>query len=333
MEDRPTADEVRTLVRLAGLAPSVHNSQPWHFSWDGGSLRLQEELSRSLPAADPSGRERVISCGVALAHAQLGLAELGWASTATPFPEGEQSTLLARLTPTERRLPSPQEHELALAIPRRTTDRDPYQAKAVPAQTWRGLVDAAAACGVWLQVLNRLDDRIVLQVLLSRADQAQQRDAAYLDELEAWRSEQGPVGVPSTALPSVPPGARASDLALRDFDAGRAAVREPAVEPPQPAVEPPRAEHSDVVVLGTDRDSRSDWLAAGQALGRVLLTATVAGLAAQPLTQVLELPVTRAQLRRALGHVGHPQVVLRIGYGTAGPTTRRLPVEQVLDPE
>lgn len=57
----------------------------------------------------------------------------------------------------------------------------------------------------------------------------------------------------------------------------------------------------------------------------------MAGLAAQPLTQVLEVPALRSQLRAALGRVGYPQLVLRIGPGSPGPTSPRLPVEALLD--
>ena len=72
---------------------------------------------------------------------------------------------------------------------------------------------------------------------------------------------------------------------------------------------------------------------AGQALARVLLQGTLAGVAAQPLTQVLEVPVLRARIRHALGVVGHPQMLLRLGYGSAGsagPVSRRRPVEEVV---
>ena len=76
--------------------------------------------------------------------------------------------------------------------------------------------------------------------------------------------------------------------------------------------------------------TREDWLVAGQALARVLLEATLAGLAAQPLTQVLEVPVLRGRMRRALGVIGHPQMLLRMGYGSAGPVSGRRSVEDVL---
>ena len=64
--------------------------------------------------------------------------------------------------------------------------------------------------------------------------------------------------------------------------------------------------------------SPAAWLAAGQALGRLLLTATVHGLAASPMTQALEVPDTRSRLAAELGLVGHPQMVLRVGRAPAG---------------
>ncbi len=85
-----------------------------------------------------------------------------------------------------------------------------------------------------------------------------------------------------------------------------------------------------MLVIGTAGDTRADWLMAGQALARVLLEGTLAGVAAQPLTQVLEVPVLRARMRHALGVIGHPQMLLRVGYGSAGPGSRRRPVEEVV---
>ncbi len=52
----------------------------------------------------------------------------------------------------------------------------------------------------------------------------------------------------------------------------------------------------------------------GQALQRVLLTATAAGLATSLLRQVVEVPQTREELRRLFAAVRPPQAVLRIGW-------------------
>jgi len=62
----------------------------------------------------------------------------------------------------------------------------------------------------------------------------------------------------------------------------------------------------------------------------VLLTATDAGLSASMISQPIEVPTARDQLRRALGRSGCPQLTLRIGYGTPRSVTPRRAVTDVL---
>ena len=86
-----------------------------------------------------------------------------------------------------------------------------------------------------------------------------------------------------------------------------------------------------VAVLGAPGDTFRDQLVAGQALQRVLLTATEHRLAVSLLSQPIEVPAARDRLRRGLGRLGAPQMVLRIGYGQPGFPTPRRPVSEVID--
>lgn len=82
-------------------------------------------------------------------------------------------------------------------------------------------------------------------------------------------------------------------------------------------------------MLNSARDEPTDWLRAGQALRRVLLTATVRGVAATPMTQPLEIP----RLRRLLGDTRagrFAQVILRLGYAPPGAPVPRRPLADVL---
>lgn len=72
--------------------------------------------------------------------------------------------------------------------------------------------------------------------------------------------------------------------------------------------------HPLIAVVGTFHDSPLARLQAGQAMQRVLLTATVAGLSASFLRQVVAVPATRQQLRELVVGGLWPQVVLRLGY-------------------
>ena len=78
-----------------------------------------------------------------------------------------------------------------------------------------------------------------------------------------------------------------------------------------------------VAILGTTGDLPQDQLMAGQSLQRVLLTVTDAGLACSMISQPIEVPAARDQLRRSLGRSGTPQIALRIGYGQPGRPTGR----------
>jgi hypothetical protein len=82
--------------------------------------------------------------------------------------------------------------------------------------------------------------------------------------------------------------------------------------------------------LGTARDTVLDWLNAGQALQRVLLTLTAHGYHASFLNQPLEVPPLRPAVAALAEHTGHPQIILRIGRGGSAPRTPRRAVEQVL---
>jgi hypothetical protein len=84
-----------------------------------------------------------------------------------------------------------------------------------------------------------------------------------------------------------------------------------------------------LALLSTGADGPRDWLHAGQALERVLLTATVRGLATTPLTQPVELAGLRALLcGERKDRIA--QAVVRVGYGPPAPLSPRRPLEEVL---
>jgi len=59
----PLSPDLREVLYYASLAPNGHNTQPWKLgiSADEKVLRLYIDSSRLLPAADPEGRESLIS--------------------------------------------------------------------------------------------------------------------------------------------------------------------------------------------------------------------------------------------------------------------------------
>src|SRR5262249_15620700 len=82
----------------AGRAPSIHNTQPWHWQVRDGIADLRAQRQRQLLESDPDGRMLTISCGTALHHALVALAAQGFAAEVRRFPDASDPDLLARVT-------------------------------------------------------------------------------------------------------------------------------------------------------------------------------------------------------------------------------------------
>ncbi|MFG2045182.1 Acg family FMN-binding oxidoreductase [Dactylosporangium sp. NPDC048998] len=304
-------------LRAAVAAPSIHNTQPWRFRFDGAGFDVYPDPKRTLESIDPQGREMHISIGAAVCNLRLALAAEGWA---TRLERGGKNGAAARVAPVAWREASPSVRALAGAIARRRTNRDPYDDVAVPADALEVLRRAAAADGVRLVVLDPVRRGAVL-ALTQAAEAWQRADPRYHRELARWTTDRGdrPDGVPAQTFGPRPTTAA---LPVRDFG-----LDLPAVERDAARFEP----HPNLVVLHSLGDDSGAWLDAGRALERVLLTAAVHGLATQPMTQALEVP----RLRRLLAAPGgrwYPQMILRIGYGRPVATGPRRPLRDVLLP-
>ncbi|MDG4764886.1 nitroreductase family protein [Solwaraspora sp. WMMD406] len=83
-----------------------------------------------------------------------------------------------------------------------------------------------------------------------------------------------------------------------------------------------------ILVLTTRGGTERHWVAAGQALQRVLLLATVHHLATTPISQPLEIPAIRRMLANPERGV-EAQMIIRVGCGPPAAAPRR-PLAEVL---
>jgi hypothetical protein len=257
-----------------------------------------------------------LSVGAALLNLRIAILSRGRAARVELLPDRERPSLAAIVTVGAAAPISPVTRELARAIPRRRTNRWPFSRRPVPDAVLADCVVAALGEGAMFVPVDLIARYDVLK--LTRAAEAQLRsESAYLAELGAWTA--APLGR-SDGIPtaSLGPRAAASTLPLRDFDAD-GTERTDRFEP-----------DPTIGVLYSRGDERADWLRAGQALQRVLLTATVRGVATSLLTQATEIPPMRAQLA-APGEPHWAQAVIRFGYARRTPRTPRRRLADVLD--
>jgi hypothetical protein len=323
------------VVAAATRAPSIHNTQPWRFVAAPDRLDVYLDTHRALPVLDPTGRQQIISCGSALEFAVVALAAAGSAAEVDLMTDDTDPDHLATVRVTGAHEASEEDRALAAAINRRHTVRAPFQPRAVPEELVDRLQRESGAFGTWFKPISRSEEEVATVFLISRAEEMEQSDPAYVAELESWmRTDPAAVdGVPVDAVPAEDPHARPSNWLIRDFVVGQREPQHAFLEAGDPDAPPPDVERPTVVLMGTNGDDRYAWLLSGRALGRVLLQATAAGVAASPLTQALDWPATRTRMQSRLSLVGHPQMLLRMGYPpeTAGhAVSGRRPVADVL---
>jgi nitroreductase len=89
--------KLRFALQYAVLAPSSHNSQPWHFIVDGDSVMLCADRTRALPVVDPFDRELIISCGAVLFNLRVALQRFGLGYSIRLFPVEVDPDVLAHV--------------------------------------------------------------------------------------------------------------------------------------------------------------------------------------------------------------------------------------------
>jgi nitroreductase len=316
-------ETIKDAVTLACRAPSLHNSQPWRWVLEGDRLQLFVDAHRVVRRTDRSGREALISGGVALDHVRVALAAAGWKANVNRFPNPTNLLHLASIKLSPMDFVTDGDRRRANAILVRRTDRLPFAAPPY----WvsfepelRGIVNSDA---VRVDVIA--DD---LRPQLAQASQLTEAlrlyDSLYHAELQWWTAafEVGD-GIPRSSLVSAAESDRV-DVG-RTFPVTHHAERRLDVG----------EDDSKIVVLSTYDDSHYSMLRCGEALSALLLDATMAGLATCTLTHVTELPASRAVVTELIGRDAMPQVLIRVGLAPAiedvPPPTPRRPIDDVFE--
>ena len=316
-------DVIKDSVLLACRAPSLHNSQPWRWVADGGSLQLFVDRSRVMYRTDRWGREAIISCGAVLDHLQVAMAAAGWRSNVDRFPDPNHRDHVASVDFIPMDCVTDAYRRRADAILLRRTDRLPM---------------AAPSDWVSLEAVLRTsvdDDAAHLDVIaedvqpqLGEASQLTESlrlyDTSYHTELDWWTAPfETSEGIPQSSLVSA---AETERVAVgRTFPVIPHSERRASID----------EDRSKVLVLATDGDTREDALRSGEMLSRVLLECTVAGMATCVVTHVTEVSASRHIIATLIDRKAWPQALIRVGVAPSieqvPPPTPRRPLGDVLE--
>ncbi|MEU2180613.1 Acg family FMN-binding oxidoreductase [Streptomyces thermolilacinus] len=309
------AAAVQALLAAAVAAPSIHNTQPWRFGLDPDSRSIQVRLDRGrqLPMADPQRRAQHLSVGAALFNIRVAAEHLGWEPVVRLCPAVDDADLLAtvRLTgPAPQGRPSLR--DLYEAVERRHTSRMPFTGRTVPDPIVSEMITSVRAEGAYLDVPDIVASRRLLRLTAA----AEARNAAHparVAETRTWITAPGADAVHGIPLTALGPRDESRRIPVRDFIGALPVPRLPALR---------FERHVQVAMVWTSHDRAEDWLCAGQALERALLTATVHGVRTSMLHQAMEWPDLREGMAGSRQRCC-PQVLIRFGYGPDGGRTPR----------
>jgi nitroreductase len=317
-----TPEALSAAVTDALRAPSILNTQPWQWRVDGRVAELRVDRRRQLPALDPQGRFAVLSCGVALHYLRTALAARGAAARLEMSDDAADPDLLARVEWSgEGHADERAEMEHAALMERRT-DRRVFASEPLPAPTVEALCAVAEQNGAALHLIGPRQ----LTKLIYTADRASELELSNpgsVGELTEWTSR------PASAHDGVPPETAAPAtrrrVPLRNF-----------MPEGTPTLDPGSGDDASATyaLLHVPADTRRYWLDAGLALGAVLGAAARLGVAASPMSDLVEVPATQMLLRGILSGLREPMLVLRLGRpgsSTPPPASPRRAVEDVVE--
>jgi hypothetical protein len=299
------------LIRLAAyatLAPSPHNTQPWQFRVAGRSLTIGPDPSRALAAADPRRRALTISLGCSAASVLVAAAASGLGMTLQIAPDGRVRLGLAD---TEA------DHALARLFPAltsRVTDKRSYPPQTVepPQLAWPH--------GIGVHYVADPKAREHLAALHRQAVGDLTRTGSFAKELAGWlRADPADPRRDGMTLPLPPDAAQALITAL---STSAEPLNHMGERDAQALAAGPL-----IGLLTSTEETEAAWIRAGLAWQYLTLAAHISGLAAAPLTAVVENPRTR---RAASAHAPagqQLQMLFRLGKspGPLPPTARRDP--------
>lgn len=343
-KDGTKIEQLKFLLNYAILAPSSHNTQPWLFKIrDDNAIELYADRTRSLALVDPVDRALTISCGAALSHLRIAIRHFGYAYKMEPFPDSNNMDLLSKVTLYDRKEPVNEENSLFKAITKRRTNRLKFEDReleeslisklcsVITDSEERGEGEAEKEKEipkVWLHIAKEEGEKNSLADLIAEGDRIQLSDKRFRRELASWihsNRSHSKDGMPGYAFGYRDIMSHMGPFVLRTFDFGKGqAAKDRQLAAGSPAL----------AILGTRSDEPMDWLKAGMALSRMLLTAQTENVWSSFLNQPIEVPELRPRVqelgKEEKGEKGFPQILLRMGYGEDIKPTPRRPVDDVL---
>lgn len=318
------AHDLKEILNYTIMAPSGHNTQPWKFKVEGNNIKMYPDFSRRLPAVDSTNRELFISLGCALENLTLAANEFGY-DTNIAFEFSTEGPEYININLTKGQ---PKHSALFKAIPIRQCTRNKYDGVKVIDSKLQKIKETCVQDGADVIIYANSPDVEKMLLLIKEGNTIQFKNKQFLGELKSWirfsksEAEEKKDGLRSASLdnPSVPRwlGSLFMDLFLTvnsQNDKDEENVRSSA----------------GLLLITTKNDDKESWINAGRVYQRFALLAASMNIKNAFMNQPVEVNELKIKLKKDFSLDGRsPQLLVRFGYSTTMPVSKRRNLEDVL---
>jgi hypothetical protein len=308
-------------VRMATLAASSHNTQPWKFLISEQSISIFPDFKRRCPAVDPDDSHLYKSLGCAAENIVHSAAADGFHADVQFDPT--QDAVVVNFDSAASK-----QENLADSIVKRSCSRTPYDGKPITAPAQEALTAAATTNGISPLILQSPKQMESMLEYVRQGNLAQFDDPAFVKELRDWVRFN-----PSDAIATGDGLAgEVSGQASLPRWIGRAGFSLFLTGNTQADIDAKAIRSSaGIIAFVGERDDKASWVAAGRAYQRFALQATALNIRNAFINQPIEVRQLRPQLHAWLGvPQQHVHLIARYGNGKPTPHSLRRPIEDVI---
>ena len=305
-------DKLKFLIRFGVLAPSSHNTQPWHFQVCNNEILLSAELERALPESDRNNRQLFTSLGCALENILIAADYYDLQTSVQYLPQGTEATLAAKITfggSSFNKAEEKKDH-LMTYIQKRTTNRNKYSAS-MPPEEWLEKIKKASVFDQDTRIdfvqeqakRNNIADTVMKASIKAMGDHGFRKELSKYVKSNITKSK---VGMPAFGMGIPTPISLLAPTMIRYINMGKLNKK---------SDEELLKKHTPLfAIISTREDAKENWIKAGQAYQRVALEAERAGLKTAVMAAAIQIDEFYKELQGAFDTPFRPQVFFRMGY-------------------
>ncbi len=337
-----TEDPRLNILSYAILAPNPHNRQPWIADLrEPDRITILPDPERFLPETDPPNRQVLIGLGCFLELTNLAAQAYGFATTITPFPQGEpgpdslgtKPVATIELTPSD---PVVDPH-FDLITARRSTKVAYDLERPVSEETLKGLIDLSLPSGIDIRYTH--EEKLIQKLRTLTYD-------AHYVEVTTPRTNMESIELMRIGGVEIKEHRDGIDLGGTMMEVGKATgviTRETLADPNSRAFKIGLDMFKEIFDSGmayawivSEENDRLSQLNAGRVYVHLNLQAIAIGLGLHPHSQLLQEFAEMSDLQGKLYDTilperdGTIQMFARLGYGPAQEATPRRRLKDII---